>query len=302
MVMSAADKPLASPDEPRNSKTEGQAGLEAPSETPADHDERHFLRQVERGSTSTALVVDDERFFLTILGDFLTQHLQMRPVLVQDGTTALSLLESEKIDLVLLDILMPGMDGLEVLRRIKDKYPALPVIMVTASSAIDHVITALREGADDFVRKPVDLDELALCINRALNKVRVANLPPPPPRDSDSERRRAPRVRMRERSPAQLQLRDVNLIDLSLSGALVEHVEPIRPGEIYRLAITVEDQKVQILARAMRVFASHRVTLAGGERQVVYRTGMEFVGLKKDVADLVSRHVESLMRGSLPKR
>ena len=265
-------------------------------------DEQPALRQERRKSADMVLVVDDERFFLTILGDFLTQHLHMHPVLVQDGEAALALLETEPIDLVLLDILMPGMDGLEVLRRIKDRTPSLPVIMVTASSAIDHVITALREGADDFVRKPVDLDELALCINRALNKVRVANLPPPPPRDSASERRRAPRIPLRERSQAQLQLRDVNLIDLSLSGALVEHVEPIRPGEIYRLSLTAEGQRVQILARAMRVYASHRVTLAGGERQVVYRTGMEFVGLKKDVADIIAKHIESLIRTSPPKR
>ena len=253
-------------------------------------------RPLVREETGTALVVDDERFFLTILGDFLTQYFGMRPILVQDGTTALALLGSEKIDLVLLDILMPGMDGLAVLRHIKDRSPALPVILVTASSTIDHVIAALREGADDFVRKPIDLEELKLCIGRAMSKVRVAQLPPPPPRDPASERRRAPRIRFRERSPAQLQLRDVSLIDISLSGALVEHVEPIRPGEIYQLSMTLADQKVHILARAMRVFASHRVTIAGGERQVVYRTGMEFVGLKKDVADCIARHVESLLK------
>jgi DNA-binding response OmpR family regulator len=268
---------------------------------PTHPDELSPLRHEERHSANAAMVVDDERFFLTILGDFLTQHLHMRPVLVQDGGTALSLLETEKIDLVLLDILMPGMDGLEVLRRIKDRTPSLPVIIVTASSSIDHAIIALREGADDFVRKPVDLDELALCIGRALNKVRVANLPTPA-RDSDSERRRAPRIRLRESSPAQLQLRDVNLIDLSLSGALVEHVEPIRPGEIYRLSLAAEGGKVQILARAMRVYASHRVAMAGGERQVVYRTGMEFVGLKKEASEILAKHIESLMRASPPKR
>jgi len=246
-------------------------------------------------ATSTALVVDDERFFLTILGDFITQHLGMRPVLVQDGTTALGLLDIEKIDLVLLDILMPGMDGLEVLRRIKDQRPALPVIMVTATSTIEHVITALREGADDFVRKPVDLDELALCVHRALNKGRVAKLPPPPPRDAANERRRAPRVRLRTRIPAQLQLRDVTLIDLSQSGALVEHIEPIRPGEIYRLALTLDGHSVQVLARAMRVFASYRITAAGGERQVVYGTALDFVGLKKEAASLIAKHVEILL-------
>jgi DNA-binding response OmpR family regulator len=244
----------------------------------------------------TALVIDDERFFLTILGDFITQNLQMRPLLVQDGSAGLALLETEHVDLVLLDIMMPVPDGLEVLRRIKDKRPALPVIMVTASSSIDHVITALREGADDFVRKPVDLDELALCVNRAMSKVRVSKLPPPPPPDAGSERRRAKRVRLRERAEAQLQLRDVTLVDLSVSGALVEHTEPVRPGEIYRLSLAMQSQKVQILARAMRVFASHRVTTAAGERQVVYRTGMEFVGVKKETADLISAHIDSLLK------
>jgi DNA-binding response OmpR family regulator len=252
-------------------------------------------------TTGTALVVDDERFFLTILGDFITQHLGMRPVLVQDGTTALGLLDTEKIDLVLLDILMPGMDGLEVLRRIKDQRPALPVIMVTATSTIEHVITALREGADDFVRKPVDLDELALCVHRALNKGRVAKLPPPPPRDAANERRRAPRVRLRTRIPAQLQLRDVNLIDLSQSGALVEHIEPIRPGEIYRLALTLDGHSVQVLARAMRAFASYRITAAGGERQVVYGTALDFVGLKKEAASLIAKHVEILLQQDPPQ-
>lgn len=243
----------------------------------------------------TALVVDDERFFLTILGDFITQHLNMRPLLVQDGATALTLLETEKVDLVFLDIIMPVMDGIEVLRRIKDHLPNLPVIMVTATSSIDHVIGALREGADDFVRKPVDLEELGMSVSCVLSKARVANLPPPPPRDTASERRRATRVQMRDQAMAQLQLRDVTLIDLSLSGALVEHTEPVRPGEIYRLSFMVGDKQVQVLARAIRVFASHRVTVAGGERQVVYRTGMEFVGVKKDAADLITTHVDRLL-------
>lgn len=251
--------------------------------------------------TGTALVVDDERFFLTILGDFIAQHFGMRPVLVEDGATAIGLLDTEQFDLVLLDILMPGMDGLEALRRIKNRHPSLPVIMVTATSTIDHVIAALREGADDFVRKPVDLDELGLCVQRALNKGRVAKLPPPPPRDAATERRRGPRVRMRTQMPAQLQLRDVNLIDLSLAGALVEHVEPVRPGEIYRLALTLAGQSVQVLARAMRVFASHRVTVSGGERQVVYRTGLEFVGLKKEAASVITDYVERLLRHDPPQ-
>jgi len=242
----------------------------------------------------SALVVDDDRFFLAVLGDFVSQHLKMRPILVEDGAAALDIVESEHVDLVLLDIVMPGMDGLEVLGRIKDRHPALPVIMVTSSSSVENVITALRYGADDFVRKPVNLEELQLGVSRVLNKVRVASLPPPPPPDKESDRRRALRIRLPDRSPAQLQLLDVILIDLSLSGALIEHSQPVRPGEVYRFSFTVDGRPVQVLARATRVFASHRVAVTGGERQVVYRSGIEFVGVEKAVAETISNYIDRL--------
>jgi DNA-binding response OmpR family regulator len=243
----------------------------------------------------TALVVDDERFFLTILGDFVSQRLGMRPLLARDGVTALSLMEKEPVDLVFLDIIMPGMDGLEVLREIKERRPALPVIMLTASAAIDNAIIALREGADDFFRKPVDLDELVLCVDRVLGKARVAKRPPPP-LEPGSDRRRAPRARIEEGSPAQLQLKEVSLLDISLSGALVEHSEPVNPGEIYRLSFLVEGKEVQVLARAIRAFASHRVMVSGGGRRVMYRTGMEFVGIEKGASELIAAYVESLVK------
>jgi DNA-binding response OmpR family regulator len=242
----------------------------------------------------TALVVDDERFFLTVLGDFLSHRLGMHVLVAQDAVTALSILEQESVDLVLVDVIMPRIDGLELLRRIKDRWASLPVIMLTASAAIDHAIVALREGADDFFRKPVDLDELELCINRVLSKARLATLPSR--RDPTLERRRAPRVRMPERSAAHMELKDVTLIDLSLSGALVEHTEPVTPGEIYRLSFTIEDHKVQVVARAIRAFASHRIPRAEGGRQIVYRTGVEFVGIEKGAADIISAYVDRLLQ------
>lgn len=243
----------------------------------------------------TVLIVDDERFFLTVLGDFVTERLQMHPLLAQDGPTALSPLEKQPVELVLLDIIMPEMDGLEVLRRIKERSPSLPVIMVTASDSTDHAITALCEGADDFVRKPVDFDELQFCVTRTMTRMRAVKRPPPP--GPGRERRKAPRVRMQGEPPALVQLKqlkDVSIIDLSPSGALVQHTEPVRPGEIYRLSFAVGGSQVQVLARAVRVFASDRVALAGGESQLIYRTGMEFVGVEKGAADLIAAYVEHL--------
>jgi CheY-like chemotaxis protein len=243
----------------------------------------------------TVLVVDDERFFLTVLGDFVTQGLGMRALTAEDGSTALALLETERVDLAFLDIIMPGMDGLEVLRRIKERWPNLPVIMLTASASIENAITAMREGADDFFRKPVDLDELALCVTRVMGKTHVARRPAPVSLEAASEARRSPRIRMEEGLPGQLHLMEVYLIDISHSGALVEHTVPVNPGEIYRLCFPVDGKEVQVLARAIRAFTSRRMTLAGDERRIVYRTGMEFVGVEKEVAEVIARYVDRLM-------
>jgi CheY-like chemotaxis protein len=167
--------------------------------------------------------------------------------------------------------------------------------MVTGSEVMEHAIVALREGADDFIRKPPDIDELELSVTRVLTRVRV-DKSLPAPRDTTSERRRAVRFRLRLRAPALLQLREVNLIDISPSGALVEHTEPVRPGEIYHLSFMVEGQQLQMLARAIRAFASHHVTVAGGERQIVYRTGMDFLGVEKSAAALIADYMDRLRK------
>jgi DNA-binding response OmpR family regulator len=237
----------------------------------------------------TVLVVDDERFFLTVLGDFVRDTLGMRAVTVEDGETALALLEREPVDLVLLDIVMPEMDGLEVLQRIKQRRPTLPVIMVTASAAIDNAIIALRSGADDFFRKPVNLDDLALCVTRVLRKAHPAEFRSPLPAQTGGGRRRAPRIRMEEGSPARLQLQEVYLLDISLAGVLVEHSEPVSTGGIYRLGLLIDGTELQVVARVVRAVA----TLTGGGR-TRYHTGMEFVGLEQADADVIAGYVDRL--------
>jgi DNA-binding response OmpR family regulator len=240
----------------------------------------------------TVLVVDDERFFLTILGDFVRDVLGMRALRAQDGETALALLERERVDLVLLDILMPEMDGLEVLRRIKERRPGLPVIMLTASGAFDNVIFALRGTADDFFHKPVNLDDLARSMTRLLRRGRAAG-PAPLPTPSGGGRRRTPRVRLEEGASARLLLQEVYLLDISTAGALLEHTGELSAGGVYRLGLLIGGTELQVLARAVRAMATHDVTPAGGERRTRYRTGVEFVGLAKADAEAIARYVRS---------
>jgi adenylate cyclase len=108
----------------------------------------------------TALAVDDEPANLRLLDAVLTPR-GYRVLTAPSGAQALALLETEDVDLVLLDIVMPGMDGHEVCRRIR-ATPAtefLPVVMITASGS-EQRLAALESGADDFVTKPFDKSEL----------------------------------------------------------------------------------------------------------------------------------------------
>jgi adenylate cyclase len=108
----------------------------------------------------TVLAVDDQSINLRLLDAVLTPR-GHRILTATSGPEALALLETEDVDIVLLDILMPGMDGHEVCRRIRST-PAtefLPVVMITASGSEQRLV-ALQSGADDFITKPFDQAEL----------------------------------------------------------------------------------------------------------------------------------------------
>jgi len=108
------------------------------------------------------LAVDDEPFNLDLIEATFMGEENVTIVFAQDGMKALALLETTVIDVVLLDISMPGMDGIEVLQKIRKtpKYKQLPVIMVTANSEKKN--EALSLGASDFIAKPYDVEELKL--------------------------------------------------------------------------------------------------------------------------------------------
>jgi DNA-binding NtrC family response regulator len=128
----------------------------------------------------TILVGEDE---LEVRGYFeiVLKALGYSVELAQDGDEVLAYLESAKADVsaVLLDVMMPNRDGLDTLSRIKQIYPGLPVIMISGASSTPNVITAMKNGATDFLCKPILHDELRKAITRAL-EVRPADYIPPP--------------------------------------------------------------------------------------------------------------------------
>lgn len=86
-----------------------------------------------------------------------------------DGRTGLAMLESEQYDLLLLDIMLPGINGMEVLRRVR-RTSAVPVIMLTARDSVMDKVTGLDSGADDYITKPFAIEELLARIRTALRR------------------------------------------------------------------------------------------------------------------------------------
>ena len=118
------------------------------------------------------LIVDDEFSVRDSLMHWFEKD-GYRTGTAQDGKEALQRLEEAPWDVVLLDIKMPGMDGLELQRRIRDVDPDLPIIMITAFASVESAVQALKEGAFDYVTKPIDPDDLSHMVRRAVERRRL---------------------------------------------------------------------------------------------------------------------------------
>jgi DNA-binding NtrC family response regulator len=115
----------------------------------------------------TILIADDEPGIRTSLSKLL-EFEAYRVVLAEDGQRALDILRDRAVDLVLLDIKMPGLDGLEVLAQIHRDQPQLPVVIISGHGSIQTAVEATRLGAYDFIEKPIDADRMLLVIRNGL--------------------------------------------------------------------------------------------------------------------------------------
>ncbi|MFM7750808.1 MAG: sigma-54-dependent transcriptional regulator, partial [Opitutaceae bacterium] len=113
------------------------------------------------------LVVDDDAGQRSLLETFLRAQ-GFRTQAADSGSAALALLERENFRLIISDVRMPGMSGIETLRRVREKRPDLPVLLVTAFADIRTAVAAMRDGAVNYLAKPIDLDELMSSVRRAL--------------------------------------------------------------------------------------------------------------------------------------
>ncbi len=119
------------------------------------------------------LVVDDEPQILQVVAGIL-QDEGFEVLTAPDGETALKMVAGAAPDLVLLDIALPGLDGLEVLNELKRQYPFLPVIMISAYGSVENAVKATRLGAYDFIEKPPNADKILLSVRNALELARLS--------------------------------------------------------------------------------------------------------------------------------
>jgi DNA-binding NtrC family response regulator len=117
-------------------------------------------------SGSTVLVVDDERTLARAVKAFLTEA-GYETEIAGDAEQAVQLLESLRPDVVFADVRLPGMSGIDLLRKIREFDPAISVIIMTAHGTIEGAVEAVKLGAFDYMKKPVDLEELKLLADRA---------------------------------------------------------------------------------------------------------------------------------------
>ncbi|MBU0988062.1 MAG: sigma-54 dependent transcriptional regulator [Proteobacteria bacterium] len=120
----------------------------------------------------TVLIVDDEKNYLPILSAVLEEE-GFETLTANSGNNALDILKDSDVDLVLTDMKMPSMDGIELLDNIKTKDPQLPVIMMTAHGTVDKAVEAMQKGAYSYILKPFDNERLILYVNKAIAMYRV---------------------------------------------------------------------------------------------------------------------------------
>ncbi|MCU0621470.1 MAG: sigma-54 dependent transcriptional regulator, partial [Gemmatimonadales bacterium] len=122
--------------------------------------------------TSTILVVDDERTLARVIKAWFTES-GYETETAADATEALQLLERLRPDVVFTDVRLPGIDGIALLRRIREFDPTISVVVMTAHGTIEGAVEAVKLGAFDYVKKPVDLEELRLLAERAREHARL---------------------------------------------------------------------------------------------------------------------------------
>ena len=118
------------------------------------------------------LIVDDEKNYLVVLQALLADN-GYEMLTAQNGSQALALAAEEEPDLVITDMRMPQMSGLDLIQRLKARFNEMPIIVMTAYGTVENAVEAMKSGATDYITKPFENTELLLTVQKALKMRRL---------------------------------------------------------------------------------------------------------------------------------
>jgi CheY-like chemotaxis protein len=189
------------------------------------------------------LIIDDEPDMCRGLSDVLEEE-GLKPLIAHDGKTGLEKVENEQPDLVILDLRLPGMDGIQVLRKIREINRSLPVIMITGYGSIESAIEATKFGVLDYITKPFDNEKVVSLVRKTLQtpilsrprgimreelieKLKIKEIPEPAAREKSIDARG-------EKKETPIRIRRVHiLILLVLIGLVMTSISKIEKDTIY---------------------------------------------------------------------
>ena len=130
---------------------------------------------MEKENINLLIVDDEERFLITTKK--LLEKQGIHTLTATSGTEAFIVLENNDVDVVILDVKMPGMSGMGVLKRIKKQFPDIEVIMLTGHATVQSAVGGIKLGSFDYIMKPCDIDVLADKVRAAYAKKVQGNIP-----------------------------------------------------------------------------------------------------------------------------
>jgi len=127
----------------------------------------------KRGLLIKILIVDDDRVVADILRDLIADDPERSVDVCYDGLAAIELIQKHLYDLIIVDLVMPRVGGLDLLRHAKKVNPDTIVIIITGYASLETAIMAVRDGAYDYIRKPCNLEEINVVVKNAIEKIKL---------------------------------------------------------------------------------------------------------------------------------
>ena len=125
----------------------------------------------KRGLNIKILIVDDDRVVADVLGDLISENGEKTVDVCYDGLSAIEAIQKNPYDLLIVDLVMPRVGGLDLLKYAKKVNPDIIVVIITGYASLETAIMAIKEGAYDYIRKPCNLEEIRIVVKNAIDRI-----------------------------------------------------------------------------------------------------------------------------------